>query len=169
MSELTKAVTDDTFKQDVLAAPGPVLVDFWAEWCGPCRMVGPILDDIAREYEGKLTIAKVNIDENPMTPNEYAVRGIPTMPVQGRQAAGHQGGRHAEGRAEGLDCGADRVAPVNPRCRRACRGEAARGHRAALLNAMPRQAARYRHPAAKPRGWDLAGPLAEPRAARPCR
>jgi thioredoxin 1 len=79
MSELTKAVTDDSFKQDVLDASGPVLVDFWAEWCGPCRMVGPILDDIAREYEGKLTIAKVNIDENPMTPNEYAVRGIPTM------------------------------------------------------------------------------------------
>jgi len=79
MSELTKAVTDDSFKQDVLNASGPVLVDFWAEWCGPCRMVGPILDDIAREYEGKLTIAKVNIDENPMTPNEYAVRGIPTM------------------------------------------------------------------------------------------
>ena len=79
MSDLTKAVTDDSFKQDVLDASGPVLVDFWAEWCGPCRMVGPILDDIAKEYEGKLTIAKVNIDENPGTPNEYAVRGIPTM------------------------------------------------------------------------------------------
>jgi thioredoxin 1 len=79
MSELTKAVTDDSFRQDVLEAPGPVLVDFWAEWCGPCRMVAPILDDIAREYDGKLTIAKVNIDENPTTPNEYAVRGIPTM------------------------------------------------------------------------------------------
>ena len=79
MSELTKAVTDDTFKQDVLGASGAVLVDFWAEWCGPCRMVGPILDDIAKEMEGKLTIAKVNIDENPMTPNEYSVRGIPTM------------------------------------------------------------------------------------------
>ena len=79
MSEFTKAVTDDSFKQDVLEAPGPVLVDFWAEWCGPCRMVGPILDDIAKEYAGKLTVAKVNIDENPSTPNEYAVRGIPTM------------------------------------------------------------------------------------------
>jgi thioredoxin 1 len=79
MSELTKAVSDDTFTQDVLEASGPVLVDFWAEWCGPCRMVGPILDALAKEFDGKLTIAKVNIDENPMTPTQYSVRGIPTM------------------------------------------------------------------------------------------
>ena len=79
MSELTKAVSDESFQQDVLEATGPVLVDFWAEWCGPCRMVAPILDEIAKEYEGKLTVAKVNIDENPMTPTQFSVRGIPTM------------------------------------------------------------------------------------------
>ena len=79
MSELTKAVSDESFQQDVLDAKGAVLVDFWAEWCGPCRMVAPILDEIAQEYQGKLTIAKVNIDDNPETPSAYAVRGIPTM------------------------------------------------------------------------------------------
>ena len=79
MSELTKAVTDESFKQEVLEAPGPVLVDFWAEWCGPCKAVAPVLDELARDYAGKLTVAKVDIDENPVTPNEYWVRGIPTM------------------------------------------------------------------------------------------
>jgi thioredoxin 1 len=79
MSENTKPVTDETFATDVLAAKGPVLVDFWAEWCGPCRAVAPALEELAGEYAGKLTIAKVNIDENPETPTKYAVRGIPTM------------------------------------------------------------------------------------------
>lgn len=78
-SDLIKHITDASFDADVLQAAQPVLVDYWAEWCGPCRMVAPILDEIAKDYAGKLTVAKVNIDDNPMTPNDYAVRGIPTM------------------------------------------------------------------------------------------
>lgn len=79
MSENTKPVTDDSFDTDVLKAAGPVLVDFWAEWCGPCKMIGPALEEIGAELKGKVTIAKVNIDDNPMTPNTYGVRGIPTL------------------------------------------------------------------------------------------
>ena len=79
MSANTKAVSDQTFSQDVLKADGPVLVDFWAEWCGPCKMIGPALEELAGEFAGKLTVAKVNIDENPQTPMKYGVRGIPTM------------------------------------------------------------------------------------------
>lgn len=79
MAQNTKPVTDDSFAKDVLEAGKPVLVDFWAEWCGPCRMIGPALEELAGEFAGKLTVAKVNIDENPMTPNKYAVRGIPTL------------------------------------------------------------------------------------------
>ena len=75
----TKAVSDDSFESDVLKADGPVLVDFWAEWCGPCKQIAPALDEIAGEKNGQLTIAKVNIDENPMTPGKYGVRGIPTL------------------------------------------------------------------------------------------
>jgi thioredoxin 1 len=73
------AVTDSTFDTEVLHASEPVLVDFWAEWCGPCRMIGPSLEDLATDMAGRLTVAKVNIDENPQTPMKYGVRGIPTM------------------------------------------------------------------------------------------
>ena len=79
MSANTKPVTDDSFNADVLQAKGTVLVDFWAEWCGPCKAIAPALEEIGAEYAGKLTIAKVNIDDNPVTPNTYAVRGIPTL------------------------------------------------------------------------------------------
>lgn len=75
----TIKVTDDSFEQDVLKASGPVLVDFWAEWCGPCKMIAPALDDLAADYQGKVTVAKLNIDENPNTPTKYGVRGIPTL------------------------------------------------------------------------------------------
>ena len=76
---MAKQVTDDTFELDVLRADGPVLVDFWAEWCGPCKQIAPSLDEISKELEGKVSLAKVNIDENPETPSKYGVRGIPTL------------------------------------------------------------------------------------------
>ncbi len=79
MSANTKPVTDQSFETDVLKASKPVLVDFWAEWCGPCKMIGPALEELAGEFAGRLTVAKVNIDENPTTPNTYSVRGIPTL------------------------------------------------------------------------------------------
>ena len=72
-------VTDDTFENEVLQSATPVLVDYWAEWCGPCKMITPILDEISDEYSGKLKIAKLNIDENPQTPPKYGIRGIPTL------------------------------------------------------------------------------------------
>jgi thioredoxin 1 len=75
----TATVTDDTFEANVLKANGPVLVDFWAEWCGPCKAIAPVLEDLARDLAGKVTIAKINIDENPTTPSKYGVRGIPTL------------------------------------------------------------------------------------------
>ncbi len=79
MSENTVAVSDSTFKADVLDAKGRVLVDFWAEWCGPCKAIGPALEEIAGELKGRVVVAKVNIDDNPMTPTTYRVRGIPTL------------------------------------------------------------------------------------------
>ncbi|MHA1153443.1 MAG: thioredoxin TrxA [Alphaproteobacteria bacterium] len=73
------AVSDDSFDTDVLKAEGSVLVDFWAEWCGPCKMISPALEEIAKEMDGRVQIAKMNIDDNPMTPQKYGVRGIPTL------------------------------------------------------------------------------------------
>jgi len=74
-----KQVTDDSFEQDVLKSDIPVLVDYWAEWCGPCKMIAPILDEVARDYEGRLQVGKLNVDENPATTAKYTVRGIPTL------------------------------------------------------------------------------------------
>jgi thioredoxin 1 len=79
MGQNTKTVTDQSFQADVLSADKPVLVDFWAEWCGPCRMIAPALEEIAAELGDQVTVAKINIDENPDTPGRYGVRGIPTM------------------------------------------------------------------------------------------
>jgi thioredoxin 1 len=78
-SELIKHVSDTSFDADVLKSQNPVLVDFWAEWCGPCKMFAPILDEAAREYQGRLTVAKLDIDHNQATPAKYGIRGIPTL------------------------------------------------------------------------------------------
>jgi len=77
----TKAITDASFESDVLKAQGPVLIDFWAEWCGPCRQIAPALDEISEERGDAIVIGKINIDENPETPGRYGVRGIPTMMI----------------------------------------------------------------------------------------
>ena len=79
MSEAIVYVTDSSFDTEVLQSATPVLVDYWAEWCGPCKMIGPILEDVAKDYAGKLKVAKLNIDENQDTPPKYGIRGIPTL------------------------------------------------------------------------------------------
>lgn len=79
MSDKIVYVTDDNFEAEVVNAEGPVLVDYWADWCGPCKMIAPILDEIADQYDAKLKVAKLNIDENPNTPPKFGIRGIPTL------------------------------------------------------------------------------------------
>ena len=79
MSDNIAYISDDSFDDEVLKSDQPVLVDYWAEWCGPCKMIAPILDEIAEEYAGKLKVAKLNIDDNPGTPPKYGIRGIPTL------------------------------------------------------------------------------------------
>ena len=79
MSDNIVQLSDESFEADVIKADQPVLVDFWAEWCGPCKMIAPILDDIANEFEGKITVGKLNVDHNNETPPKYGIRGIPTL------------------------------------------------------------------------------------------
>jgi thioredoxin 1 len=79
VSEQIVHVTDDNFESEVLKSELPVLVDYWAEWCGPCKMIAPVLDEISGEYTGKIKVAKLNIDDNPNTPPRYGIRGIPTL------------------------------------------------------------------------------------------
>lgn len=81
MSDLVLHVSDADFNDAVIKSTSPVLLDYWAEWCGPCKMIAPILDEVAADYKGRLTVAKLNIDENPKTPQQYGVRGIPTLMI----------------------------------------------------------------------------------------
>ena len=97
----TIAVSDDSFESDVLNADKPVLVDFWAEWCGPCKQIGPALEELASEMSGEITIAKVNIDDNPTTPGKFGVRVIPTLMIfRGGELVSTKVGAMAKGRIE---------------------------------------------------------------------
>jgi len=80
-SDLIKHVTDATFEADVLKSAQPVLVDYWAEWCGPCKMIAPVLDEMAKDYQGRLQIAKMNVDDNREVPGKFGIRGIPTLMI----------------------------------------------------------------------------------------
>ena len=93
MSDKIKHVTDSSFNSEVLQSPIPVLVDYWAEWCGPCKMIGPIIEQSATEYADKLTVVKLNVDDNPATPTRFHVRGIPTLMLfkDGQPVATHVG------------------------------------------------------------------------------
>jgi thioredoxin 1 len=93
MSQTTKTVTDQTFEAEVLKSAKPVLVDYWAEWCGPCKMIGPAVEDAASQYADRLTVAKLNIDDNPTTPTRFHVRSIPTLMLfkEGQPVATHVG------------------------------------------------------------------------------
>ena len=94
-SELIKHVTDASFESDVLKSDKPVLVDYWAEWCGPCKMIAPILDELSTQYDGRLQIAKMNVDENQDVPGKFGIRGIPTLMLfKGGQLAGTLVGAH---------------------------------------------------------------------------
>jgi thioredoxin 1 len=98
----TKSVTDASFNEDVLSAAKPVLVDFWADWCGPCRMIAPALEELSEELEERVTIVKLNIDENPDAPTKYGVRGIPTMILfKDGQPAATKVGAEPKGRIQG--------------------------------------------------------------------
>ena len=97
MSEHIKHVSDATFEKDVLQSQTPVLVDYWAEWCGPCKMIAPVLDEVAKDYAGRLTVAKLDIDANPGTPAKFGIRGIPTLILfKGGKAARAEGRRAVE-------------------------------------------------------------------------
>jgi thioredoxin 1 len=79
MSDLITRLTDSSFDQEISGSELPVLVDYWAEWCGPCKMIAPIIEEVAKDYQGKVKVAKLNIDENPQTPPKFGIRGIPTL------------------------------------------------------------------------------------------